>query len=45
MPLKRKPTLIPNGNILAIQLLNTLRFSVDKTTKNILAVSKPPFKP
>jgi hypothetical protein len=45
MPLKRKPTLILNSNILAIKPLNALVFSADKTTKNILVESKLPSKP
>jgi hypothetical protein len=36
---------VPNGNILAIQLLNTLIFSTDETAKNTLAESKLPSKP
>ena len=45
MPPKRKPTPAPDGNTIAIQLLNALRSSVDKTTKSTLAESKLPFKP
>ena len=45
MPLKRKPTLIPNGNILAIQLQNASEFSTNETAKSTPAASKPPFKP
>ena len=45
MPLKRKLMPVPNGNILAIQLLNILGFSTDKTTKSILVESELPFKP
>ena len=45
MPLKRKPTPISNSNILVIQPQNTLGSSADKTTRSILAVSEPPFKP
>ena len=45
MPLKRKPTPIPNSNILVIQLLNTLEFSVDKTAKSILVESELFSKP
>ena len=44
MPLKRKPTPTPDGNMLVIQLLNTLKSNADKTTKSILAESKLPFK-
>ena len=40
MPLKRKLMPILNNNILAIQLLNTLGFSADKTAKSTLAESK-----
>ena len=35
---------VPNGNILVIQLQNTLEFNVDKTAKSTLVVSKPLFK-
>ena len=35
----------PNSNTLAIQPLNILGFSTDKTTKSILAKFKLPFKP
>ena len=45
MPLKRKPTPIPDGNTLVIRLQNTLGFSVDETAKSILAASKPLFEP
>jgi len=45
MPLKKKPTPIPNGNMLAIQPQNTLGFSVDETAKSTLVESKPPSKP
>ena len=45
MPPKRKPTPVPDGNILAIQLQNALGFSTDEITKSTLAVFKPPFKP
>ena len=45
MPLKRKPTPIPDSNILIIQPLNTLGFSTDKTTRSTLAVFKPPSEP
>ena len=34
-----------DGNLLAIQLLNALGFSVDETAKSILAVFKLPFEP
>ena len=44
MPLKRKPTPVPNGNILAIQPLNTLKFSIDKAVKSTLAEFKLLFK-
>ena len=42
MPLKRKPTPIPNGNILVIQPQNALEFSVDETAKSTPVASKPP---
>ena len=42
MPLKRKPTPVPNGNTMAIQLLNALGFSADETAKSILAESEVP---
>ena len=44
MPLKKKPTPIPNDNIIAIQLLNALGFSTDKTIKSILVEFKLPSK-
>jgi hypothetical protein len=40
MPLKRKPTPVPDGNILAIQPLNASAFSADKTARSTLAESK-----
>ena len=40
MPLKRKPTPIPDSSMLVIRLQNALGFSVDKTTKSILAESE-----
>ena len=45
MPPKRKPTPAPNSNPLAIQPLNALGSSVDKTTRNTLVESKLPSKP
>ena len=45
MPLKRKLMPIPNSNMLTIWPPNALGFSVDKTTRNILAEFKPPSKP
>ena len=45
MPLKRKPTPVPDSSILAIQLQNTLGSSVDKTTKSTLVEFKLLFKP
>ena len=45
MPLKRKPTPVPDGNILVIQPLNTLGSNTDKTARNTLAESELPFKP
>ena len=45
MPLKRKPMPIFNNNLLVIQLVNALGFSVDKTAKSTLVVFKPPSKP
>ena len=44
MPPKRKPTPVPNGNMLVIQLPNALGFSIDKTTKNTLVEFKLPSK-
>ena len=44
MPLKKKLTPTLNSNMLVIQPLNALGFSIDKTTKSILAESEPPFK-
>jgi hypothetical protein len=40
MPLKRKLTPIPDGNILAVQLPNALESSADETTKSTPAESK-----
>ena len=45
MPLKRKLMPALNGNMLVIQLLNALGFSVDKTAKSTLVEFKLPFKP
>ena len=45
MPLKRKPTPVPDSSTLVIQLQNALGFSTDEITKSTLAVFKPPFKP
>jgi hypothetical protein len=45
MPPKRKPTFIPDSNILAIQPPNASVFSVDETAKSILVEFKLPFKP
>ena len=45
MPLKRKPTPIPDGNMLTIQPPNALGSSADKTARNTLVESKPPSKP
>ena len=45
MPPKRKPTPIPNGNMLIIQPLNALGSSIDNTARNTLAEFELPFKP
>ena len=45
MPLKRKLTPTPNGNMLIIQPPNALGSSADETARNTLAESKPPSKP
>ena len=45
MPLKRKLMPIPDSNLLVIQPLNASGSSTDKTTRSILAASKPFFKP